>query len=292
MLGTSNRCNPFAMRALVDGQEQVTDRSAEVLARIKELGVGALVIVGGDGSMRIGLGLQKLGVPVVGVPKTIDNDLAATDVTFGFDTAVATATDAIDRLRSTAEAHHRVMIVEVMGRDAGWIALEAGLAGGGDVILIPEIPFQLDRIASAIEERSQHGRTFSIIVAAEGAHPVGGAPITQRRPGPDGFARLGGVGVWLAEELGQRVHHEVRATVLGHVQRGGTPTAFDRVLATRLGCAAAWQVGQGSFGTMVALHGTQIVPVPLEDAVRTSKTVPPAGDRVMTARYLGVSFGD
>jgi 6-phosphofructokinase 1 len=292
MLGTSNRCNPFAIREMVDGEVQVSDRSADVLARIKELGIGALVVIGGDGSMNIGLRFSQLGVPVVGVPKTIDNDLAATDVTFGFDTAVATATDAIDRLRSTAEAHHRVMIVEVMGRDAGWIALEAGLAGGGDVILIPEIPFRLDRVAQAIEQRSANGRSFSIIVVAEGAYPVGGAPITTKRFGPDGFARLGGVGVWLAEELGQHIHHEVRATVLGHVQRGGTPTAFDRVLATRLGCAAAWLVGQGDFGKMVALRGSDIVPVPIEEAVRTSRRVPPAGNRVMTARHLGVSFGD
>jgi 6-phosphofructokinase 1 len=292
ILGTSNRSNPFAVRSNVDGEERITDRSAEALARMKALDIGALVVIGGDGSMRIGLGLQAMGVPIVGVPKTIDNDLAATDVTFGFDTAVATATDAIDRLRSTAEAHHRVMIVEVMGRDAGWIALEAGLAGGGDIILIPEIPFQLDRVASAIKERSLRGRSFSIVVVAEGAYPVGGAPITQRRVGPDGFARLGGIGVWLAEELGQRVAFEVRATVLGHVQRGGTPTAFDRVLASRLGCSAAWLVGQGDFGKMVAVKGSEIVPVPLEDAVRVSKRVPPSGDRVMTARYLGVSFGD
>jgi 6-phosphofructokinase 1 len=184
------------------------------------------------------------------------------------------------------------MIVEVMGRDAGWIALEAGLAGGGDVILIPEIPFRVDRVARAIEQRSSHGRTFSIVVVAEGAYPVGGAPITQKRPGPDGFVRLGGVGVWLADELGQRIRYEVRATVLGHVQRGGTPTAFDRVLATRLGCAAAWLVGQGEYGKMVAVRGAQIVPVAIEDCVRIPKLVPPAGDRVMTARYLGVSFGD
>jgi 6-phosphofructokinase 1 len=280
------------MRTLVDGEVRIEDRSDDVLRRMKELEIGPLVVIGGDGSMRIALRLQQRGVPVVGVPKTIDNDLASTDVTFGFDTAVATATDAIDRLRSTAEAHHRVMIVEVMGRDAGWIALEAGLAGGGDVILIPEIPFRIDRIARAIEARSSHGRTFSIVVVAEGAYPVGGSPITQQRLGPDGFVRLGGVGVWLADQLAQRIRYEVRATVLGHVQRGGTPTAFDRVLATRLGCAAAWLVGQRNYGKMVAVHGTQIVPVPIEDCVRTSKRVPPAGDRVTTARHLGVSFGD
>ena len=292
ILGTSNRGDPFAMRSLVDGETRVADRSGEVVERLNDLGIGALVVIGGDGSMRIALRFQHLGVPIVGVPKTIDNDLAATDVTFGFDTAVATATDAIDRLRSTAESHHRVMIVEVMGRDAGWIALEAGLAGGGDVILIPEIPFRVDRVARAIETRGSHGRTFSIVVVAEGAFPVGGAPIAQQRRGPDGLVRLGGVGVWLADELAQRIQYEVRATVLGHVLRGGTPTAFDRVLATRLGCAAAWLVGQGDFGKMVAVRGAEIIPVPIEDCVRIPKLVPPAGDRVMTARHLGVSFGD
>ena len=291
ILGTSNRGNPFAFRMMVDGEERTVDLSPEVVVRLQERDIGALVVIGGDGSMRIGQRFQELGVPIVGVPKTIDNDLAATDVTFGFDTAVATATDAIDRLRSTAEAHHRVMIVEVMGRDAGWIALESGLAGGGNVILIPEIPFRLERVAQAIEERSRRGRTYSIVVVAEGAHPAGGKPITQR-VGPDGFPRLGGVGVWLADELGQRIKYEVRATVLGHTQRGGTPTPFDRVLATRLGCAAAWLVGQGDFGKMVAVRGSEIVPVPIAEAVRTSKRVPPGGDRVQTARYIGVSFGD
>ena len=291
MLGTSNRGNPFAYRVKVDGTEQIVDRSPEVEERLRDLDIGGLVVIGGDGSMRIGLRFQNLGVPVIGVPKTIDNDLAATDVTFGFDTAVATATDAIDRLRSTAEAHHRVMIVEVMGRDAGWIALESGLAGGASVILIPEVPFRIERVAQAIEARSGRGRSYSIVVVAEGAHPVGGAPL-QLRIGPDGFPRLGGVGVWLADELGQRIEHEVRATVLGHVQRGGSPTPFDRVLATRLGCAAAWLAGQGDWGKMVAVRGSEIVPVPLEDSVRQAKLVPPQGDRVQTARYIGVSFGD
>jgi 6-phosphofructokinase 1 len=291
ILGTSNRCDPFAVRGVVDGQRVTVDRSADVITRMRELELGALVVVGGDGSMSIASRFSKLGVPVVGVPKTIDNDLAATDVTFGFDTAVSTATDAIDRLRSTAEAHHRVMVIEVMGRNAGWIALEAGLAGGGDVILIPEIPFEVEKVAEAITERSRKGRTFSLVVVAEGAHPVGGRPITQR-VGPDGFPRLGGVGVWLADEIGPRVHFEVRATVLGHVQRGGTPTAFDRVLATRLGSAAAWCVDRGDFGKMVAIQGQNIVAVPIEDAVREPKLVPPQGDKVMTARSLGVSFGD
>jgi 6-phosphofructokinase 1 len=292
ILGTSNRGNPFAVRSVVDGEVRTVDRSADVVARLDELGIGALVVIGGDGSLKISLRLQQLGVPIVGVPKTIDNDLAATDVTFGFDTAVATATDAIDRLRSTAEAHHRVMIVEVMGRDAGWLALEAGLAGGADLILIPEIPFRLEKVAGAASDCVRRGHRFSIVVVAEGAFPVGGAPIVRQRVGPDGFVRLGGVGAWLADELSQRIEHEVRATVLGHIQRGGTPTAFDRVLATRLGCAAAMVVGQGDFGKMVALHGSQIVPVPIEDAIRIQKLVPVSGDRVMTARALGVSFGD
>ena len=291
ILGTSNRGNPFAFRKMVDGTEQTVDLSPEVVKRLREMDIGGLIVIGGDGSMRIGMRFQQLGVPVIGVPKTIDNDLAATDVTFGFDTAVSTATDAIDRLRSTAEAHHRVMIVEVMGRDAGWIALEAGLAGGASVILIPEIPFRLERVAQAIEVRRERGRNYSIVVVAEGAHPIGGKPLALRI-GPDGFPRLGGVGVWLADELGQRIKHEVRATVLGHTQRGGSPSPFDRVLATRLGCAAAWLAGEGDWGKMVAVRGSEIIPVPLEDAVRIPKLVPPQGDRVQTARYIGVSFGD
>lgn len=291
ILGTSNRGNPFAFRTMVDGTEQVVDLSAHVVERLRDLDIGGLIVIGGDGSMRIGMRLQEAGIPIIGVPKTIDNDLAATDVTFGFDTAVSTATDAIDRLRSTAEAHHRVMIVEVMGRDAGWIALEAGLAGGASVILIPEIPFRLERVAAAIEVRRDRGRNYSIVVVAEGAHAIGAKPLALRI-GPDGFPRLGGVGVWLADELGQRIKHEVRATVLGHTQRGGSPSSFDRVLATRLGCAAAWLAGQGDWGKMVAVRGSEIVPVPLADAVRIPKLVPPQGDRVQTARYIGVSFGD
>jgi ATP-dependent phosphofructokinase / diphosphate-dependent phosphofructokinase len=293
ILGTSNRSNPFAVRRMVDGELRVTDESERAVAKLREHGIGALVVIGGDGSMAIGIRFQReYGIPIVGVPKTIDNDLACTDVTFGFDTAVATATDAIDKLHSTAESHHRVMILEVMGRNAGWIALEAGLAGGGDIILIPEIPFSVDRIAADIEERGRQGRHFSIIVVAEGAFPLGGEPITTMRVGPDGFPRLGGIGVWLAEQLSQRVKYEVRATVLGHLQRGGSPSPFDRVLASRLGTEAALLVGHGDFGKMVAVQGTGIVPVPIEDVVGVNKNVPPSGDRVMTARYLGISFGD
>ncbi|MDP8925127.1 MAG: 6-phosphofructokinase [Chloroflexota bacterium] len=293
ILGTSNRCNPFAIRRMVNGELEVADESERAVAKIREHGVDALVVIGGDGSLGIGLRLQQqYGIPVVGVPKTIDNDLSGTDVTFGFDTAVATATDAIDKLHSTAESHHRVMILEVMGRNAGWIALEAGLAGGGDIILIPEIPFRVEQIAEDIEERGRRGRHFSIVVAAEGAYPAGGEPVLAMRVGPDGFPRLGGIGVWLAEQLSQRVRYEVRATVLGHLQRGGSPSPFDRVLASRLGTHAAHLVGARDFGKMVGVRGADIVPVPIEQAVGVQKLVPPSGERVTTARYLGVSFGD
>jgi phosphofructokinase-like protein len=292
ILGTSNRGDPFNYKAMADGEVRTIDRSGEVVERLRTDRIGALIVVGGDGSLRIAVHLVQLGVPIVGVPKTIDNDLSATDVTFGFDTAVGVVTEAIDRLHSTAESHHRVMLVEVMGRHAGWIALEAGLAGGADIVLIPEIPFTVDRVVAAIEERARQGRTSCIVVVAEGACPVGGVPILQPSSDPLAPPRLGGIGTWLADELGRRMTREVRATVLGHLQRGGTPSPFDRVLATRLGAAAAWQVSQGGFGRMVALRGTEIVSVPLAEAVGVRKTVPPCGERVMTARHVGISFGD
>ena len=293
ILGTSNRGNPFDYRTMVDGQVVAVDRSAEAIQRLRQLEIGALVVVGGDGSQTVALKLAEAGMPVVGVPKTIDNDLSATDITFGFDTAVRTATDAIDKLQSTAESHHRVMILEVMGRHSGWIALEAGIAGGVEVILLPEIPFHVDRIAEYILERDRRGGRFSIVVIAEGAHRVGGAPITLPKQDPLTFApRLGGVGPWLAEQLGNRIHHEVRCTILGHLQRGGSPSPFDRVLATRLGSVAARLVGEGRFGRMVALRGAEIVDVPLRDAVGVRKTVPLDSDRVRMARDLGICLGD
>ena len=292
ILGTSNRGNPFRQTVVVDGQEQVLDRSDRVMARFEELGIDALLLIGGEGTMKIALQIQQLGLPVVGVPKTIDNDLSATDLTFGFDTAVRTATEAIDKLQSTAESHHRVMVLEVMGRHAGWIALESGIAGGVEIILIPELPFRVERVAHHVNERIRRGRRFSLVVAAEGAYPVGGAPIRAHAGGPTSQARLGGIGLWLAEQLGQQTSHEVRATILGHLQRGGSPSPFDRVLATRFGCAAAWLVGRGDWGKMVALQGSTIVPVEIADAVGTYKSVPPGGDRVTTARHLGICFGD
>ncbi len=293
ILGTSNRGDPFNYKTLVDGTVQTVDRSRDALARLRELGLGALVVVGGDGSQSIGLKLSQSGVPIVGVPKTIDNDLSATDITFGFDTAVGTATDAIDKLQSTAESHHRVMILEVMGRHSGWIALEAGIAGGVEVILLPEIPFRLERIAEYVLERDRRGGRFSIVVIAEGAHQLGSQAMTLQKQDPLAISlRLGGVGHWLAEELGHRIHHEVRCTILGHLQRGGSPSPFDRVLATRLGVEAAHLVERGEFGMMVALRGAEIVAVPLSDAVGVRKTVPPDGDRVRMARDLGICFGD
>jgi 6-phosphofructokinase 1 len=265
ILGTS-RTNPFKR----DGGE------AGVLQTLERHGVDALVAIGGEDTLGVALRLGEHGVHVVGVPKTIDNDLSATDVTFGFDTAVQVATDAIDRLHTTAESHDRVMVVEVMGRHAGWIAVWSGLAGGADVILVPEQPFDVDDVCARLQRRHEAGAAFSIVVVSEGAVPVEGTMVLQEQ-GVDefGHVRLGGIGNQLAPEIEARTGFETRVTVLGHVLRGGTPTAFDRILATRFGLEAAAAVHDGAFGTMVSLRGTDIVRVPLDDAVRELKTVPP-----------------
>jgi len=250
-----------------------------------------MVIVGGDGTQKIGLELWRCGVPLVGVPKTIDNDLSATEITFGFDTALHTATDAIDKLHTTAESHHRVMLVEVMGRDAGWIALESGIAGGAHVILIPEIPFSIEKICAKIEERARVGRHFSIIVVAEGCHTMDGHPIVgvgqDRRQAP----RSGTVANAIGTMVGRCTHRETRVTVLGHIQRGGSPSPFDRVLSSRLGVAAVDLIARGEFGNMVCLHCGSIQSTPIEKAVGVLKTVDPQGEMVRTARALGISFG-
>ncbi len=291
ILGTSNRCNPFDY-AWREGREvRRADRSAEVLQRIAALALDALVVIGGDGTLHIAERFYRLGVPVVGVPKTIDNDISATDVSFGFNTAMDTATQAIDRLHTTAESHHRVMVVEVMGRHAGWIALESGLAGGADVIIIPEIPFVLDRVMEPLVARHQRGRGFSIVVAAEGAAPRGGAPLYQPTRDPLCPPRLGGIGAWLATEIEAQLEVEARTVVLGHLQRGGSPTPFDRLLGTRFGAAAARLIAARGFGQMVALQGTNIVAVPLAEAVGVPKRVPADGELVQTAVGLGISFG-
>ncbi|HLH24660.1 MAG TPA: ATP-dependent 6-phosphofructokinase [Chloroflexota bacterium] len=292
ILGTTNRSNPFDYVWKEHGAVRRADRSAEALARFAALSLDALVVVGGDGTLAIAERFYRLGVPVVGVPKTIDNDLSATDVTFGYQTALQTATEAIDRLHTTAESHHRVLVVEVMGRHAGWIAIESGLAGGADVILLPELPFDIDQVVIALAARQRRGRGFSIVVAAEGAAPRGGAPFVQPSADKTSPTRLGGIGAWLVAEIEARMEVEARAVVLGHLQRGGSPVAFDRVLGTRFGAAAARLIAAGGFGQMVALQTPRVVPVPLAEAVGALKRVPPDGELVQTARGLGIGFGD
>jgi ATP-dependent phosphofructokinase / diphosphate-dependent phosphofructokinase len=302
VLGTSNRCNPFAMLPLLsetsgrpgrgEPVRERVDRSAEVVRNAREAELDALVVIGGDGSLRIARQLSGLGMRIVAVPKTIDNDLLATDYSFGFWTAIEVATDALDRLRDTAESHHRVMILEVMGRDAGWIALHAGLAGAADVILIPEIPYRVEAVEARVEERAARGQSFSLVVMAEGALPVGGQPSLRQADAGDGHPRLGGAGDRLARELAPRIEHEIRVTVLGHVQRGGSPVPFDRILATRLGRRAAELAAGGRFGTMVCLRAGEIAEVTLDEATGGQNLVDPGGELVSTARALGVGLGD
>jgi 6-phosphofructokinase 1 len=287
ILGASNRCDLFAVRR---GRRTV-DESRRVPELLAKLGASALVVVGGEGTHKAALRLHRMGVPVVGVPKTIDNDLDGTDVTFGFDTAVGVASEAVDRLHSTAASHHRVMCVEVMGRHAGWIALHAGLSGGADVILVPEIPYDPDRVAEKIASRVRHGRRFSIVVVAEGARRAGGKAVYRSGTGLDPINdRLGGLSLRVADELARRTGLSVRNTVLGHVQRGGTPSPFDRVLATRLGVQAVRMVAEGRFGEMAAVRGGRMGSTPIAEAVARTKTVDPAGDLVRGAREIGVSF--
>lgn len=292
ILGCSNRAHPFAyVERGLDGKERIIDVSERVKAKLDELEIDVLAVVGGDGTMNIGMRFAKMGVPVVGIPKTIDNDLAATDLTFGLDTAVTTATWAIDALHSTAEAHDRTMILEVMGRDAGWIAMLAGIAGGADVILIPEIPYDIDRIVDQIEQRSATGHTFSIIVVGEGAKPAGGTVSNITAGYESIWQQHQGPGVELAKLLEGRIDHEIRVTVLGHLQRGGSPSSFDRILGTRFGVHAAFLCYNDNTGRVVALKGQDIVSVPLEAAVANLKRVPPDGELVMVARARGIELG-
>jgi len=291
ILGTTNRGNPFAQKTVVGGREIVEDMSSLVLSNIRELGLDCLVVIGGDGSLKIGHGLHKLGVPVIGVPKTIDNDLMATHVTFGFRTAVETATDALDKLHTTAESHQRVIVLELMGRYAGWIALEAGIAGSADVILIPEIPFTMEKVAEKLIERKKSGSKSSIVVVAEGAKAVGGE-MAVREKAADGYVlRLGGMGEIVADEITKRTGFETRVTVLGHLQRGGSPCPYDRLLATRYGAAAVEMIAKKKFGEMVSYQPPNITSVPLEKAISNLRLVDPEGDLVNMAQGLGVSFG-
>jgi 6-phosphofructokinase 1 len=292
ILGTTNRNSPFEYPVpMPSGETALVDRSDEVVANFKRLKIDALIAIGGDGSMRIACGLVKKGLPIVGVPKTIDNDLSGTVITFGFDTAVTVATEAIDRLHSTAEAHERVFVVEVMGRYAGWIALNAGVSATADVVLIPEIPYDIDRICDTILDREARGRRFSIVVAAEGARPKDGSMVA-RDQGAGREKLLGGIGVRLAQEIEARTGKETRTVVLGHLQRGGGPTTFDRLLALRFGAAAVRMVAERRFNVMVALDPPTVLAVPLEVATERMKSVPLDSDTVLTARDLGISFGD
>lgn len=291
ILGAANRGSPFThMVTLEDGTVVERDHSQQAIERLDELGIDALIVAGGDGTMGICARLIERGAQIVGVPKTIDNDLGETDVTFGFDTAIATATEALDKLQTTAESHHRVMVLEVMGRDAGWIALTAGVAGGADAILIPEIPFDLARVYDKIRDLNAAGRRYSLVIVAEGAHPVGGEQIYYIGNPGDDDARLGGVGDYVGAQITKALNTEVRVTVLGHLQRGGMPTPRDRWLATRFGSAAVHLVARGDWGKMVALKGTEMVAVPITSAAEMN-LIDRHGEMVQMARDLGITLG-
>jgi 6-phosphofructokinase 1 len=282
ILGTTNKGHFGGPRVV--GAER--DPYLEACENIKRLELVGLITIGGEGTQTIALEFSKLGAPVMGVPKTIDNDLPGTDRTFGFDTALEVATDAIDRLHTTAASHNRIMVVEVMGRHVGWIALHSGIAGGADVILIPEIPFDINKVAEKVMERERSGNTFCIVVVAEGAVPRGGTAIYST------FGTLGGVGQFVTDQLFKITGKDARCVVLGHLQRGGGPTPYDRILATRYGAAAVNAIHDGISGEMVALRAQDIVTVPLEEATGHIKTVRPHSDLIRTARSLGVVFGD
>jgi ATP-dependent phosphofructokinase / diphosphate-dependent phosphofructokinase len=292
ILGSTNKGDPFAFPTLqADGSMQLLDRSQELLDALSRQGIDALVAVGGDGSLAIAHRLAQRGLKVVGVPKTIDNDLDRTVTTFGFDTAIAFATDCIDRLHTTAASHHRVLVVEVMGRYAGWIALHAGMAGGAHAILLPELPFDLAAVAELVHRRDALGLAYSIVVVAEGARQVGGRHVTVA-PAEAGHAeRLGGVGEQVARALARLTGKDSRCVVLGHLLRGGSPTAFDRVAALRFGGAAVRALADGQSGVMVALDGNEVRLVPLAEVAGRMKAVPLDGDAVATARELGICLG-
>jgi 6-phosphofructokinase 1 len=283
ILGTTNRGNPFCHRIVENGQELIRDVSDQVIENARKLGIDAVITIGGDGSQKIALDLFSKGLNLVGVPKTIDNDLCATEITFGFDTALHTATDAIDKIHTTAESHHRVMVVEVMGRDAGWIALEAGIAGGAHVILIPEIAFTVQRVSDLVAYREKLGKFFTIVVVAEGVKLPSGLPTPVR-----GIS----VGNVIGEAIGAVSHKEVRVSVLGHIQRGGSPSPFDRILGTRFGVAAVDLVAKGEFGKMVCLQNERIGSVNIADAIGQLRSVDPGGEMVSAARAIGICFGD
>jgi len=293
ILGTSNKANPYKYATIKKEQVQYTDRSKDVIHYLHHLKITALVCIGGDGTLKIAKKLNDDGIPVIGVPKTIDNDIRGTDITFGFDSAVEIVTEGIDRIHSTAQSHHRVMIIEVMGRTAGWIALHAGVAGGGDIILIPEIPYDINIVAEMVKQRSKKGKRFSIIVVAEGAKPIGGDVVIQKIVKDSAEkVRLGGIGFVLADQIENLTKLEARTVVMGHLQRGGSPTSCDRVLATRLGTRVVDMIEEERYGNMVGVRCDGLVDVPLEDVAQGPRLIPADHPLIRSARSLGVSFGD
>ncbi len=294
ILGSTNKGNPFSRPVKnLAGEIQIIDVSDKILSNFKRMGFDCHIAIGGDGSLDIAHRFAMKGMPVIGVPKTIDNDLEQTNRTFGFDTAVSTATEALDKLHSTAKSHNRVMVVEVMGRDSGWIALYSGISGGADVILIPEIPFDIEEVCDKISDNDLHEKLYSIVVVAEGAITKDGRRFNkgQGELGRDEMI-LGGVGEWVASEIRTRTEKDTRSLVLGHLQRGGSPTTFDRLLALRFGAAAVRLAEEKIFDHMVALKDSQMVAVPIAEAIKRRKKVDLDSDKVLTARDIGICFGD
>ena len=293
ILGTSNTANPYKYAVEKNGKQHITDVSRTVIRNLKKLDVECLICIGGDGTLSSAYKLYRDGIPVIGIPKTIDNDLIGTDVTFGFATAVSTATEGIDRIHTTAQSHHRVMIIEVMGRKAGWVALYSGVAGGGDIILIPELPYDINVIAQKVKERNRKGKKFSIIVVAEGAKSKGGNVVVKRivKDGSEPY-RLGGISFILGDQIENMTGLETRAVVMGHLLRGGTPVPLDRILATELGTKALDMLDNKEYGYMVGVKGAALVNVPLKEVAKGFKPVPLDSPLIRSARSLGTSFGD
>ncbi len=292
ILGTTNKGH-FVAKV---GEGNVSEVPKEIVDRakttLKHLEIGALIVVGGDGSLTTGLQLYRMGVPVIGVPKTIDNDIQATAMSFGFDSAVATVVDALDRLHTTAESHKRVIVLEVMGRHAGWIALYGGMAGGADVILLPEIPFNMEHVASAIRQRDARGMHSTLVVVAEGARMESGELLKKEKISSKGEDRLGGIGEYVAKRIEELTNKETRSCTLGHLQRGGSPTALDRILGVRFGAMAVSLIEQGKFGRMVSYQQYQVGDVSIEEAVNQLRTVQPDSEIVRAGRSIGICFGD
>jgi phosphofructokinase-like protein len=293
ILGTSNTANPYRYATRKGDKLEFQDISQQTISNIKKLEIDCLVCIGGDGTLGIASRLFKDGVAIIGVPKTIDNDIRGTDITVGFDSAVYIATEGIDRIHTTAQSHHRVMIVEVMGRNAGWIALHAGIAGGGDIVLIPEIPYDIDVIVEKVKERNRRGKRFSIVVVSEGAKPKGGDIVIKRvvEESTDPV-RLGGIGFVLGSQIEKLTGIETRAVIMGHLQRGGVPTPFDRILATRLGTKAVEMIAKEKYGYMVGVKGDLLVEVSLEDVAKGPRKIPLGHPLIRSARSVGTCFGD